>query len=585
MSALEDGVAVAGTSDVGRIANSGGSFTPVYTKAKNVADSVSPTGGGGLAASESISGATGAANLPVRSGKWTAEEEEYSNRLIHEFREGWLPLTDGTTLRTFLAKVLNCDPMRISKKYVGSNSIGKQVFKKNKSDISSKQLSQMIEAMHMDLRALEKRFVGKLSVPRSRHSRSNSLSGNSGDRHGDQHATTSSGSGTRADGEDNKSGQVGSRRSQRTTKNEAGYKRYTEEPLESAQLSRKRNRPPGAKVAGNDTGTGSSTGGVGAAWSDFDMPNSLSSVGKVSSLDMLCAYTNGEMPMPEKGMGLSSRNLADTDTSTGPGSNSGGALLQRQSVVDFMNLGLSSGPRSGSKLGTSPRSSSSSPRDNRPIPYRSDSTDMRIGKAASSTEPSSSPTAGMYAKITSTSTTKEISRGASRVALMPPTSPSPRKGCSSSNERDDVGMDYDAPTPRSLGSGSPWSPGAGVAAPHPYNPARDMNVSNSVVDSIHKFQERKGIGSGSGSSSSSSGVLSASASLASSSSSSSSSGLSLLKKQSNSVEDFFLLVNQGVISAPADNVLSRPLVRHGGNTSASSAESNSTNDGSPTIQK
>lgn len=38
-----------------------------------------------------------------------------------------LPLTDGTTLRTFLSKLLNCDPMRISKKFVGSNCIGKQV--------------------------------------------------------------------------------------------------------------------------------------------------------------------------------------------------------------------------------------------------------------------------------------------------------------------------------------------------------------------------------------------------------------------------------------------------------------------------
>ena len=36
-------------------------------------------------------------------------------------RVGLLPLTDGTTLRTFLSKLLNCDPMRISKKFVGSN--------------------------------------------------------------------------------------------------------------------------------------------------------------------------------------------------------------------------------------------------------------------------------------------------------------------------------------------------------------------------------------------------------------------------------------------------------------------------------
>jgi len=63
----------------------------------------------------------------LRRGKWTTEEEFYANRLIHEFKLGLLPLTDGTTLRTFLSKLLNCDPMRISKKFVGQNCIGKVI--------------------------------------------------------------------------------------------------------------------------------------------------------------------------------------------------------------------------------------------------------------------------------------------------------------------------------------------------------------------------------------------------------------------------------------------------------------------------
>ncbi len=61
----------------------------------------------------------------LRRGKWTIEEEAYANRLIEEFKAGLLPIADGTTLRTFLSKLLNCDPMRISKKYVGNNCIGK----------------------------------------------------------------------------------------------------------------------------------------------------------------------------------------------------------------------------------------------------------------------------------------------------------------------------------------------------------------------------------------------------------------------------------------------------------------------------
>ena len=66
----------------------------------------------------------------LRRGKWTTEEEFYANRLIYEFKLGLLPLTDGTTLRTFLSKLLNCDPMRISKKFVGQNCIGKVTLTK-----------------------------------------------------------------------------------------------------------------------------------------------------------------------------------------------------------------------------------------------------------------------------------------------------------------------------------------------------------------------------------------------------------------------------------------------------------------------
>lgn len=70
--------------------------------------------------------------IPLRRGKWTTEEEQFAMRLIEEFRSGLLPLTDGTTLRTFLSKLLNCDPMRISKKFVGEKCIGK-VNKRRKS--------------------------------------------------------------------------------------------------------------------------------------------------------------------------------------------------------------------------------------------------------------------------------------------------------------------------------------------------------------------------------------------------------------------------------------------------------------------
>lgn len=99
---------------------------------------------------------------PLRRGKWTAEEEAYANRLIIEFKAGLLPLTDGTTLRTFLSKLLNCDPMRISKKFVGSNCIGKQVFRRRTVDINRLTPDQ-IQQSRGELSELERRFLERVA--------------------------------------------------------------------------------------------------------------------------------------------------------------------------------------------------------------------------------------------------------------------------------------------------------------------------------------------------------------------------------------------------------------------------------------
>jgi len=64
----------------------------------------------------------------ARRGKWTFEEERFTERIIEDFSTGILDLKQGTTLRNFLSSALNCDPMRITKKYTGDYSIGKRVF-------------------------------------------------------------------------------------------------------------------------------------------------------------------------------------------------------------------------------------------------------------------------------------------------------------------------------------------------------------------------------------------------------------------------------------------------------------------------
>ena len=98
----------------------------------------------------------------MRRGKWTTEEENYANRLIQEFKSGLLPLTDGTTLRTFLSKLLNCDPMRISKKFVGGNCIGKQVFRRRQQDLE-KLAPEAIERSRRELAELERRFLERVA--------------------------------------------------------------------------------------------------------------------------------------------------------------------------------------------------------------------------------------------------------------------------------------------------------------------------------------------------------------------------------------------------------------------------------------
>ena len=49
---------------------------------------------------------------------------------IQYFGNGLLSVENGTSLRSLLADALNCDPMRISKKFVGEDRIGKKVFQK-----------------------------------------------------------------------------------------------------------------------------------------------------------------------------------------------------------------------------------------------------------------------------------------------------------------------------------------------------------------------------------------------------------------------------------------------------------------------
>lgn len=131
----------------------------------------------GVAHDEEMEAKGKKAAVTLRRGKWTAEEEAYANRLISEFKSGLLPLTDGTTLRTFLSKLLNCDPMRISKKFVGGNCIGKQVFRRRQAEMDRLN-SEDIDRCRNELADLERHFLER--VAQTSKCRSNSVGGSLG---------------------------------------------------------------------------------------------------------------------------------------------------------------------------------------------------------------------------------------------------------------------------------------------------------------------------------------------------------------------------------------------------------------------
>jgi hypothetical protein len=93
--------------------------------------------------------------VALRRGKWTHEEEEFTSVLVETFRNGLLPIADGTTLRTYLSGQLHCAPMRITKKFPKDSSIGKQLYKKK------------VEGGHANWESLSKKAVERVLSARS----------------------------------------------------------------------------------------------------------------------------------------------------------------------------------------------------------------------------------------------------------------------------------------------------------------------------------------------------------------------------------------------------------------------------------
>lgn len=88
-----------------------------------------------------------------------SEEEALTARIIHYFSLGVLQLPDGTTLRAYLAQKLDCDPMRITKKFTGTNCLGKRVYHSCERTTATYEVAKQAVG---ELAELEARFQARL---------------------------------------------------------------------------------------------------------------------------------------------------------------------------------------------------------------------------------------------------------------------------------------------------------------------------------------------------------------------------------------------------------------------------------------
>ena len=102
--------------------------------------------------------------VPLRRGKWTIQEEEYSDVMIKHFLDGTLPRNIGNiTLRDFLACQLHCGHMRVTKKLYAAKHMrtGSRLGRVIYSHVSSMDSVRGLEALR-ELLYHRERFLATL---------------------------------------------------------------------------------------------------------------------------------------------------------------------------------------------------------------------------------------------------------------------------------------------------------------------------------------------------------------------------------------------------------------------------------------
>lgn len=93
----------------------------------------------------------------LTSISFAGEEEAYAEKVAALFKTGRVPnCPEGLTMRALLADLLNCAPMRVSKKFSGERAIGKCSYKRVQDDLSKEEedLKPLEEAFHRSLRGV-----------------------------------------------------------------------------------------------------------------------------------------------------------------------------------------------------------------------------------------------------------------------------------------------------------------------------------------------------------------------------------------------------------------------------------------------
>eukprot|EP00607_Mallomonas_marina_P000790 CAMPEP_0182431544 /NCGR_PEP_ID=MMETSP1167-20130531/50054_1 /TAXON_ID=2988 /ORGANISM="Mallomonas Sp, Strain CCMP3275" /LENGTH=217 /DNA_ID=CAMNT_0024618015 /DNA_START=6 /DNA_END=656 /DNA_ORIENTATION=+ len=102
-----------------------------------------------------------------KKGKWTTEEHDYANMIVSCFKAGYAPGCGQTTLRCYVAEKINCNPMRVSKKFSGLkglgekmnhlNSFNKEIELKMKTILEEKRSAFTAKEVEIERRANNKR--------------------------------------------------------------------------------------------------------------------------------------------------------------------------------------------------------------------------------------------------------------------------------------------------------------------------------------------------------------------------------------------------------------------------------------------